>query len=147
VIDVDPIVRHVRVDSPQRQCWDETVDAYPSRGLDVQTGAPTLIGAVIGGVVGHQIGHGRGRDAATVAGTLIGAAVGRNTAIRAAGPEYVEQRTVQKCAVRYDENWEDRVDGYRVRYEYHGREYVTQMPYDPGNRLRIQVDENVRPAE
>lgn len=149
VIDVDPIVSHVRVTNPQQECWDETrvVNTYPRTGFDVQTGAPTLIGAVIGGVVGHQIGHGRGRDAATIAGTLIGAAVGRNSAVRAAGNSdgYGEERTVQRCAVRYEENWEDRVDGYRVRYEYHGREYVTQMPYDPGNRLRIRVD--VQPAE
>jgi uncharacterized protein YcfJ len=147
VIDVDPIVRHVRVDAPQRECWDETrvVESYPRRGFDVQTGGPTLLGAVIGGVVGHQFGHGRGRDAATIAGTLIGASVGRNTAVRAAGPDYGEERTVQRCAVRYEENWEDRVDGYRVRYEYHGREYTTQLPYDPGNKLRIQVD--VQPAE
>jgi uncharacterized protein YcfJ len=147
VIDVDPIVSHVRVDTPQRDCWDETrvVESYPQAGFDVQTGAPTLIGAVVGGVVGHQFGHGSGRDAATVAGTLIGAAVGRNTAIRAAGPVHAEERTVQRCAVRYEERWEDRVDGYRVRYEYNGREYVTQLPYDPGNRLRIQVD--VQPAE
>ena len=147
VIDVNPIVRQVRVDTPQRDCWDETrvAESYPRAGFDVQTGAPTLIGAVIGGVVGHQFGHGSGRDAATIAGTLIGASVGRNTALRAAGPAQAEERTVQRCAVRYEENWEDHIDGYQVRYEYHGREYVTQMPYDPGNKLRVSVE--VQPAE
>ena len=29
--------------------------------------------------------------------------------------------------------------GYNVRYEYAGREYQTQMPYDPGQSIRVQV--------
>ena len=57
VISSQPLVRHVTVTTPVRECWEEmeyyTVDRR-SRG----TGASTLVGAVIGGVVGHQFGSG-----------------------------------------------------------------------------------------
>jgi uncharacterized protein YcfJ len=32
------------------------------------------------------------------------------------------------------------LQGYEVHYVYGGREYTTQMPYDPGQRLRVNVD-------
>ena len=35
--------------------------------------------------------------------------------------------------------------GYEVRYRYGGREFVTQMPFDPGRRVRVAVD--IRPIE
>lgn len=31
-------------------------------------------------------------------------------------------------------------NGYGVTYEYHGRTYTTEMPYDPGDRVHISVD-------
>jgi uncharacterized protein YcfJ len=40
----------------------------------------------------------------------------------------------------YDDQVEQRIDGYRVTYVYQGREYSTRMPYDPGDRVRIRVD-------
>ena len=40
---------------------------------------------------------------------------------------------------------EERIDGYEVTYAYAGREYVTRMPYDPGERLRVRGD--VTPAD
>ena len=47
---------------------------------------------------------------------------------------------VERCDVRYQESWEERVEGYRVAYEYNGRRYETRMPYDPGERVRVRVD-------
>ena len=41
--------------------------------------------------------------------------------------------------------WQERIDGYRVTYVYHGRRQVTEMPYRPGDRIRVRVD--VSPAE
>ncbi len=93
--------------------------------------------ALIGGVVGHQFGSGRGRDAATVAGATIGAAVGYDAAARRSAS--VREEIVQRCEVRYEKRYEERVDGYRVTYEYHGREYTTRLPYDPGERIRVRV--------
>jgi uncharacterized protein YcfJ len=154
VIDVQPLTRQVRVSAPQRECWDETrVDpGYNTAGY----GGPrtpaggALLGAVIGGVLGHQIGSGRGRDATTAAGVVIGAGLGHQQAQRRiaaanAPPPPAREYTVQRCETRYTNTVEERIDGYRVTYVYNGRRQVTEMPYKPGDRIRVRVD--VSPAE
>ena len=145
VTKVEPIVRYVTVKTPVRECWTETeyVEVNPRRR---STGGSALVGAIIGGVVGHQFGSGRGNDAATVAGSLIGAAVGSESARKAnrrRNPE-VYSRPVERCATTMETHEEERIDGYRVTYRYHGQRYVTEMPYDPGREIRVRVD--VRPA-
>jgi uncharacterized protein YcfJ len=144
VISAQPIVNYVTVKTPVRECWEETRHYTVDRNrAERRTG--TFLGAVIGGVVGHQIGSGRGNDAATVAGTLIGAAIGNDAATKRYGDGYERVAyPVERCATRYREHREERVDGYRVMYRYQGQKYVTEMPYDPGNRIRVRVD--VRPA-
>lgn len=140
VIDVQPLTTRVRVTTPARECWDESrVDDRTPRA----SAGGAILGAVIGGVIGHQIGSGRGRDAATAAGAVIGAGVGARQAERRAG-NVPREYTVQRCDTRYSEHWEERVDAYRVTYVYHGRRQVTELPYNPGDRIRVRVD--VRPA-
>ena len=144
VLSAEPIIRYVTVTTPVRECWEEmqyySVDRRPA------TGGGTLVGAVLGGVIGHQFGSGSGNDAATVAGTLIGAAIGNDVAKRKQGAGVVEQhaRPVERCETNYRDHREERIDGYRVVYRYHGQKYMTQMPYDPGDKIRVRVD--VRPA-
>lgn len=142
---VEPIVRQVRIETPRRECYDD-VRQVESRGhvSDPNIGGRTLLGGIIGGVIGHQFGSGRGRDAATVAGAMIGAGVGYDSANRRYTSETREE-VVQRCDVRYDHEYEERIDGYRVTYEYNGREYTTRMPYDPGERIKVRVA--VAPAE
>ena len=53
--------------------------------------------------------------------------------------------TVQRCETRYRDEWQERIDGYRVTYVYNGRRQVTEMPNRPGDRIRVRVD--VSPAE
>lgn len=142
VVDVEPLMTRVRVSTPQRECWDET--RVDDRGPRVGAGG-ALLGAVIGGVIGHQIGSGRGRDAATAAGAVIGAGIGHRQAERNAGNPPPREYTVQRCDTRYSDHWEERIDGYRVTYVYNGRRQVTQLPYKPGDRIRVRVD--VSPAE
>jgi uncharacterized protein YcfJ len=138
VTHVQPIVRRVSVETPTRECYDESryVESRPHIS-DPGVGGRTLVGAIIGGVVGHQFGSGRGRDAATVAGAAIGAGVGYDAAARRSAS--VHEEIVQRCDVRYEKRYEERVDGYRVTYEYNGREYTTRLPYDPGERIRVRV--------
>jgi uncharacterized protein YcfJ len=154
VVDVQPLVTRVRVSTPQRECWDETrYDEGPYRGgpLPRGTAGGTLLGAVIGAAIGNQIGHGQGRHAATAGGAVIGAAIGHDQAARraAANGTYaaVPPRgyTVQRCETRYHDEWEERTDAYRVTYVYNGRRQVTELPYRPGDRIRVRVD--VSPAE
>lgn len=146
VVDVDPIVHQVRVETPRRECWDEVREVRSVRYDDHGSKGPMILGGIIGGVVGHQIGSGRGNDIATVAGTLIGASVGHDVGARRTA-SYSEPREVsrERCETRYEQEYEERIDGYRVTYLYHGREYTTRLPYDPGDRIRVRVD--VEPAE
>ncbi len=145
VISSQPIVNYVTVKTPVRECWEEmqyyTVDHRARRG-----GGATLVGALIGGVIGHQVGSGRGNDAATVAGTLIGAAIGSDASKQRYGDHGVERiaRPIERCETRYQSHREKRIDGYSVTYRYNGQKYRTEMPYDPGRRIRVRVD--VRPA-
>jgi uncharacterized protein YcfJ len=143
VTHIEPIVRRVRIETPRRECWDETrVVASRPHISDPAVGGRTLLGGIIGGVIGHQIGSGRGRDAATIAGAVIGSGVGYDSARRRAG---TEEQIVQRCETRYQNEYEERIDGYRVTYEYNGREFTTRLPYDPGERIRVRVA--VAPAE
>ena len=147
VVDVQPLMTRVRVSTPQRECWDETRVDDRGYGGSRNTAGGAILGAVIGGVLGHQIGSGRGRDAATAAGVVIGAGIGQRQAERrnAANLPPSREYTVQRCDTRYHDTWEERIDGYRVTYVYHGRRQVTELPYKPGDRIRVRVD--VSPAD
>lgn len=142
VIQSEPIIRHVTVITPVRECWQDT-EYYTAYRPAPGSAARTLVGAIVGGVIGHQFGSGSGNDAATVAGTLIGAAVGSaHNRERSQTVEY--GRPVQRCETTMREHQEERIDGYRVVYRYNGQKYATQMPYDPGREIRVRV--NVQPA-
>src|SRR5262245_21712660 len=149
VLDVQPLTTRVRVTTPQRECWDETRyddGGYTTGGHGQQVAGHTILGAVIGAAIGHQIGSGQGRRAATAGGAVIGAAIGHQQGMRRYGANTPPQPyIVQRCETRYQEEWQERVDGYRVTYLYHGRRQVTEMPYNPGERIRVRVD--VTPAE
>ncbi len=143
VVDVEPIVRRVRVTTPDRECWNETQEVYPSRPRG--SAGSMILGGLIGGVIGHQFGHGD-RHTPTLAGAVVGAAIGNEVGqqrMAREGYAVPVQREVQRCNVVYRDDYEERVEGYRVTYVYNGREYTTRMPYDPGPRLRVDVD--VRP--
>lgn len=142
VLDVEPLVERVRYSEPVQECYEV---ARPERRID--RNGSTVLGGVIGAVVGSQFGSGDGRRAATVAGALLGGAIGRDSATRIEDrryrddPYYGERvRYEERCAVREEARFEERVRGYRVTYRYLGRDYVTELPYDPGRRLRVAVD-------
>ncbi len=139
VVRAEPIVRQVRVEVPRHECWDETryVESRPHIS-DPAVGGRTLLGGIIGGVIGHQFGSGSGRDAATIAGAVIGSGVGYDSARRRASTA-PEARVVQRCETRYQSEYEERIDGYNVTYEYNGRRFTTRMPYDPGATMRVSV--------
>lgn len=145
VVHVEPIRRQVRVSEPVRECWQETRPVSDGPFSSNHVGG-TLLGGAIGTVVGNQIGHGRGKDVARVAGALIGGAIGHNVSVDRARQRGEESlRSYERCDVRYRDSFVERIDGYDVTYEYAGREYMTRMPYDPGERIRVRVD--VTPTE
>jgi uncharacterized protein YcfJ len=139
VVNVEPMRRQVRVSEPVRECWQESGVTSDGPFSSNHVGA-TLLGSAIGVALGNQVGHGRGKDVARVAGAVIGGAIAHNVSVERQRQQYgYAGRTVERCEVRYRDSYEERIDGYRVTYEYAGREYVTRMPYDPGERIRVRV--------
>lgn len=98
------------------------------------TGAGALIGAIAGGILGHQVGGGFGNAIATGVGVVAGAAVGDN--LERGRPPQSAQGPAQ-CSVQT--TYENRTVAYNVEYEYAGKTYKVQMPYDPGPTVKLQV--------
>jgi len=134
IIDVEPVVRLVTVNRPREECWLETTVVPNPRS----TGA-VLAGGLLGGVIGHQLGSGSTNDAMTVLGTLVGSAVASNAVAKRAAYAGREV-TTERCELVDELQTEERIDGYRVTYEYMGQRYMTIMPEPPrGNRMRLHV--------
>jgi hypothetical protein len=90
----------------------------------------------VGGGIGSAIGHGSGNAAAIVAGTLIGAIAGNNVEAGNLQAQAAAQ-SMPQCVTEM--TLENRIVGYNVTYDYAGRQYTVQMPYDPGPTVRLQV--------
>ena len=140
VLDVEPVVREVMVRRPREACWLETAVVPDYRAQRRAAGA-AIAGGLIGGVIGHQFGRGRGNDAMTLIGTLVGSAVASDAAHRrSAGAGYGREVTTERCEMVTESYPEERIDGYRVTYEYMGQRYETIMPQPPrGERVRLHV--------
>jgi uncharacterized protein YcfJ len=148
VTHVEPRYRQVRVSVPRQECYTETRYGPDRRYAPERPVAGGMIlGSIIGAVIGHQFGHGPERGLGTVAGAVVGGAIGHDAAQRRAGGEeeggYGERsgRPVEseRCVTRYSERVEQRIEGYLVSYRYNDRNYQTDLPYDPGERLRVRV--------
>jgi uncharacterized protein YcfJ len=94
------------------------------------TSGGTVLGAIVGGALGNQVGKGDGRKAATIAGAVAGGAIGHEVAER--------NGSTYDCPDGYVQE-ERRMVGYDVEYTYKGENYMSRLPYDPGNRLRVRV--------
>lgn len=123
VISSTPVIQQVAV--PRQVC------NAPQPVQRQSSGGGALIGAVVGGLLGNTIGHGGGRAAATGVGVIAGAAVGDR--IEGQGQPQVAQQCYTQTY------YENRTVGYNVMYEYAGRQYNTQLPYDPGQSIQLQV--------
>lgn len=142
VVSAQPIYRQVEVSEPRNECYDQPVSYREPRYSGDNT-AGAVVGAIIGGVVGNQFGGGSGRAVATGVGAVVGASVGSHAGEYDRG-RYVRTGYERQCRTVDDVHVENRVDGYDVAYRYHGDVYHTTMPYDPGDR--IAVDVSVRPV-
>lgn len=126
VVSAAPLVQQIAV--PRQVCTQQQVETQPSK-----SGLGAILGAVAGGALGNQVGHGGGRAVATAVGAVGGAVLGNN--IEGTPPGQVQ--TVQNCHT--ETVYENRVNGYTVQYEYAGRQYTTQMPYQPGDSIKVRV--------
>jgi uncharacterized protein YcfJ len=130
VISATPVTGSVPV--PRQACADtERVVQQPT------SGAGALVGAIVGGVIGHQFGGGFGRAAATGVGVVAGSAIG-NQAEANGNPATAVP--VRSCSTVMQ--YENRIIGYDVVYEYNGQRYTTRTAGDPGPHLAIDVRPN-----
>ena len=139
---VEPIVRQVRIETPRRECYD---DVRYVESAQSECRRPD----------GARRHHRRRASATRSAAATAG--MPRQSRARRSAPASVttapsrrygsetREEVVQRCDVRYEHEYEERIDGYRVTYEYNGREYTTRLPYDPGERIKVRVA--VAPAE
>ena len=153
VTHVEPRYREVRTSVPRQECYSETRYVPDERpygspyGSERPAAGGMILGGLIGAVIGHQIGSGHERGVGTVAGAVIGSAIGHDASQRRAGDRYDGDYRgrgghpvdSERCVTRYSERAEKRVDAYRVTYRYNDRSYQTELPYDPGERLRVRV--------
>lgn len=125
------VIQQVAV--PRQICSQENVAVQGNK-----SGAGAVMGAIAGGAVGNQIGGGSGKAAATALGIFGGAILGDK--IEGAPPAQVQ--AVQNC--RTETVYENRVIGYNVTYEYAGKQYMVQMPRDPGPTIQVNVTPALR---
>lgn len=124
VISSVPAIQQVAV--PRQVCNNTPVLVEQPR-----SGAGALLGAIAGGAAGNAIGGGSGRVASTMLGVIGGAALGD----RVEGPNAQWQQATHCSTQTFYEN---RTVGYNVTYEYAGKQYSAQMPYDPGPTVHLQ---------
>lgn len=136
VVSVTP--NYARGSAPRQECWTEqqpvtTQAPAQSSGKDY-TGA--VIGGIAGAILGNQVGKGSGKTVATAAGAVTGAMVGDNMnnsgGTATAGTTY---QPVERC--RTVEGGGDTVTGYQVVYTHKGRQYMTDLTYDPGRCVYV----------
>jgi uncharacterized protein YcfJ len=125
VLSRSAVVQSVAV--PRQTCSSAPVVVHSS------SGAGALMGAIAGGAMGNAVGDGSGRALATMIGIVGGAMVGDR--IEGPGQAYAQNHTTCTTQTVY----ENRTTGYNVRYEFNGKEYNVQLPYDPGPTIRLQV--------
>lgn len=137
VVSATPIIERVRHVEPVQVCREEVQAVAPASRT-----VATVAGGLLGAVIGNQFGSGDGRSAATIAGAVIGGALASNAARREAYDDYGPQpvRVAQRCHVREEVRYAEHVRAWRVTYRYQGRNYVTELPYDPGPRMRVAVE-------
>jgi uncharacterized protein YcfJ len=129
-----------RINEPSKECWTETV-GHEERVYRSNSNGGAIIGAIAGGLLGSTVGKGSGKVAAAAVGAATGAVIGDhmdddNRYYRTSRP-----RQVERCQV--SDNFRDVVVGYDVVYRYHGQEYATRLPYDPGQWLDVNVSVSV----
>lgn len=142
VVSSRPVYTQYQVAEPQQVCRNEQVVYNEPVYRSGNNPAGTILGGIIGGVIGHQFGGGRGNAVATGLGAVVGAGIGNQAGNYQGTTQHVSYQ--QRCNVVNSYHTEQRVEGYDVTYNYGGRLYNTRLPYDPGNRIAVNV--NVQPV-
>lgn len=140
VLNVTPVYREYKVSTPVKECWREPVRQTKRVRRGSNSAGGTLAGGLIGGIIGHQFGKGRGQQLSTAVGTLIGAQLGHD-AVRGGSSKNHSSYTRYEdfCGVENLVSYEEELDSYKVIYRYKGNKYQTNMPYDPGKKIKLKI--------
>lgn len=140
VVDVQPIVETVSERIPHEICREETVRVVDRRYGRYSRAVPTAVGAVLGGAVGNVLGRNSSKeDVITVAGAVLGGTIGNNRAgPNVNGDSYYVTEDV--CTTEYEYRERERINGYRVSYQYGDSIYETRMDRDPGATIAVRVN-------
>lgn len=143
VTHVEPVYESREIVRPQEQCWTEQV---PVRSSATHSYTAPILGAIIGGALGNSLGHhDSNKKVGTVVGAALGGSIGRDIGNRNNnGYQQAAYRDEEMCRIVERSSYRDEIVAYRVSYRYHGRDYTTEMPYDPGARIPVRID--VEPA-
>jgi uncharacterized protein YcfJ len=130
-----------RINEPRRECHTEyqSYEEHSYRNSNNAGGA--ILGAVVGGLVGSTVGKGNGKVAAAAVGAATGAVIGDRWNDRDGSYTTTHTRPVETC--RMVDNYRQQIVGYAVTYRYHGRDFTTRLPYDPGEWLNLNVSFSV----
>ena len=142
VQDVQPQYETVQI--PRQECTSQIVnETYPAAQPSAGGYGGAIVGGVAGGILGNQVGKGHGREAATAAGAVIGAITGDRISNNQPQGYVTQPREVRSCRTVNDV--QQRLNGYRVTYEYHGQQYTTVTREQPGRTMPVRV--SVTPLE
>jgi uncharacterized protein YcfJ len=131
-----PVYSEVQV--PRTECTTQTVMTEKPASAEKPNMVGVGLGAVAGGLLGHTVGGGNGKTAATVVGAVAGALVGNEVANRSAHAQAERAPAeVQNC--KTVKETQSRLVGFRVRYEYHGREFESIVRSNPGSTLPVRL--------
>lgn len=148
---VEPIYEAVPYRNHREECWNESVpvrsyEPAPEHTDGSRSYTAPILGAIIGGALGNAVGHSHtNKMVGAVAGGALGASVGRDISMRSGGRERISYSDERVCETVMDRAYRQEVVAYRVFYRYHGRDFVREMDYDPGSRLKVHV--NVEPDD
>ena len=126
VMSSTPLIQQVAV--PRQVCHTEQVAVQQPK-----SGAGADMGAIAGGAIGNAVGSGSGQAAATMIGIMGGAVLGD----KIEGGSATQVQNVQRCTTQTF--YENRTVSYNVVYEFAGKQYTVQLPYEPGATIPLQV--------
>lgn len=143
VLSVAPQVE--QFNQPRQECRTEYVQVQRQQQPQQRSMGGSIIGGIAGGLLGNQVGGGNGRTAATAVGAIAGAITGDrlDNNQQQQQPPQMGEEAVRRCQTV--DHWESRTNGYNVTYEYHGRNFTSVLPYDPGQRVKLHVAVTPRP--
>ena len=128
------------INEPRKECRIETTGYETQTYRSANHPGGAILGAIAGGLIGSTVGKGNGKVAAAAVGAATGAVVGdrwnQRDVITESRPTQVERCSIQ-------DNYRQVLAGYDVRYRFNGREFITRLPYDPGDYLNLNVSYSI----